>query len=109
MVIVLANLLDNAVKYSRPRSQVQCVVARRAAMAEVRVCDRGEGIAAGEMHRLFTRFGRIAGEANRGIPGTGLGLYISRELARRHGGDITAESQPGEGSTFVLSLPLVTD
>ena len=62
-------------------------------------------IDADDMPRLFTRFGRIATAATSHLPGTGLGLYLSRELARLHGGDITVESKPGHGSTFTLQLP----
>ncbi len=109
IVTVLTNLLDNAVKYSAPGSTVRCCASRRGGFAAVAVRDRGPGIAPEDMARLFTRFGRAGGEANRGIPGTGLGLYISRELARRHGGDITVDSRPGSGSTFVLTLPMVQD
>jgi signal transduction histidine kinase len=111
IVTVLTNLLDNAVKYSPGGEDVQCTVRRDGEMAAVAVSDHGLGIAADDQPRLFTRFGRIATPATRDIPGTGLGLYISRELARRHGGDITVESHEGEGSTFTLTLPLaeVTD
>jgi signal transduction histidine kinase len=69
------------------------------------VQDQGVGIDAADMPRLFTRFGRIATAATSHLPGTGLGLYLSRELARLHGGDITVESKPGQGSTFTLRLP----
>jgi len=68
------------------------------------VRDEGIGIAADDMDRLFVRFSRLAPTGN--VPGTGLGLYLARELARLHKGDITAVSQPGEGSEFILSLPL---
>jgi signal transduction histidine kinase len=106
IVTVLTNLLDNAVKYSPEGEEVRCTLRRQGAMAAVEVSDHGVGIAQGDQPRLFTRFGRIATTANRSIPGTGLGLYISRELARRHGGDITVASREGEGSTFTLTLPL---
>jgi signal transduction histidine kinase len=58
------------------------------------------------LHRLFTRFSRLVTPENSHISGTGLGLYLSRELARLHGGDITATTTPGGGSTFVLTLPI---
>jgi two-component system sensor histidine kinase SenX3 len=63
------------------------------------------GIADEDLPRLFTRFGRILTPENRGISGTGLGLYLSRELARQHGGDIAVLSKLDSGSTFTLSLP----
>jgi signal transduction histidine kinase len=103
---VLGNLLDNAVKYSPPGAEVHCTVHREGDNATVAVSDHGGGIADADRDRLFTRFGRLPTPANRGIAGTGLGLYISRELARRHGGDISVDSHEGEGSTFTLSLPL---
>jgi signal transduction histidine kinase len=106
MVTALANLLDNAVKYSPRGGEVRCTVVRRGDRAAVAVSDHGVGIAAADMPMLFTRFGRVGSTATAAIPGTGLGLYLSRELARRHGGDITVSSRPGRGSTFTLSLPL---
>jgi signal transduction histidine kinase len=104
---IISNLLDNAVKYSPSGGEVLCTVRRRADVGEVRVSDRGIGIAPADLPRLFTRFGRIASQEGSYIRGTGLGLYLSRELARLHGGDITVESKPGVGSTFVLAVPLV--
>jgi signal transduction histidine kinase len=71
----------------------------------VQVSDQGMGIAAADLPRLFTRFGRVVTRENSHIAGTGLGLYLSRELARMHGGDITVESEPGRGSVFTLCLP----
>src|SRR2546430_17082294 len=59
-----------------------------------------------EMPRLFTRFGRIVTLENGAIPGVGLGLYLCRELAHMHGGELTASSEAGRGSTFRLRLPL---
>jgi len=106
IVTVLLNLLDNAVKYSAAGSEVDCTVRREGDTCSIAVADHGEGISAEDRRRLFTRFGRATSAANRGIPGTGLGLYISRELARRHDGDITVSSKKGVGSTFTLTLPL---
>jgi two-component system sensor histidine kinase BaeS len=74
----------------------------------VDISDQGLGIAPADMGRLFTRFGRIVTTANEGIGGTGLGLYLCRELVRRLGGDITATSVEGEGSTFTVRLPGTT-
>ena len=73
-------------------------------LATIRVRDQGIGIAAEDMSRLFVRFSRLAPYGD--VPGTGLGLYLARELARLHGGDIVAVSKPGKGSEFTLSLPL---
>jgi two-component system sensor histidine kinase VicK len=74
----------------------------------VAVTDAGVGIAAEDLDRLFTRFGRIATPETTEIAGTGLGLYLARDLARRHGGDVGVASEPRRGSTFTLSLPLMT-
>jgi signal transduction histidine kinase len=103
---VVQNLLDNALKYSPAGTQVSCTVSRENGFAKVCVQDQGIGIAAADLPRLFTRFGRIVNEEHRHIAGIGLGLYLSRELARMHGGDITVTSAPGQGSEFVFSLPL---
>ena len=102
---IVGNLLTNAIKYSPAGGEVRCSVFRESRMAKVRVSDRGVGIASRDLPRLFTRFGRIDNKATNHIPGTGLGLYLSRELARMHGGDLTVESIPGEGSTFTLAVP----
>ncbi|HZS14986.1 MAG TPA: GAF domain-containing sensor histidine kinase [Candidatus Dormibacteraeota bacterium] len=106
IVTVLANLVGNAVKYSPAGGIVRCDVGHGDGWATVRISDQGIGIAASDLPRLFTRFGRVVTRDNSHIAGTGLGLYLSRELARMHGGDITVESEPGEGSVFTLSLPV---
>lgn len=74
--------------------------------AVIAVRDHGIGIPAEKRGKLFTRYSRIEEEQTEAIPGTGLGLYVSRELARLHGGDLRVESEPGEGSTFRLELPV---
>jgi signal transduction histidine kinase len=74
----------------------------------VAVGDSGPGIPTEQLPRLFTRFGRIDVPGAAGTRGAGLGLYIARELARMHGGDVTVQTTPGSGSTFELTLPLDT-
>jgi signal transduction histidine kinase len=105
---IVQNLLDNALKYSPAGTDVQCSVSRQDGFARVVVADRGIGIAAADLPRLFTRFGRIVHEEHQHIAGTGLGLYLARELARMHGGDVTVISAGGQGSEFILTLPLAT-
>jgi signal transduction histidine kinase/putative methionine-R-sulfoxide reductase with GAF domain len=109
LLTIVTNLMDNAVKYSPKGGPVEVSLTARAGTALVRVRDHGLGIAAADLPRLFTRFGRIVTAGNSHIPGTGLGLYLAREVARMHGGDITVESEEGVGSTFVLALPMVVE
>jgi signal transduction histidine kinase len=104
--IIFANLLSNAIKYSPEGGPVRCEVSVDGRWCRVSVTDLGLGISETDLPRVFTRFGRILTLENQGISGTGLGLYMSRELARQHGGDIEVISRLGAGSTFTLSLPL---
>jgi signal transduction histidine kinase len=106
LMTIITNLLENAVKYSPDGGKIRCVVSSDAHAASVRVIDAGVGIAAEDLPRLFNRFERLQNRRTSHVGGTGLGLYLSRELARQHGGDIDVESQPGAGSTFTLTLPL---
>ena len=103
---ILVNLIDNALKYSPGGGGVRVKVSADEGAVTVTVVDHGMGIAAEDMPRLFSRFGRLVTPENSHIPGTGLGLYLSREIARMHGGDITAQSTPASGSAFSLTLPL---
>jgi PAS domain S-box-containing protein len=105
---IIANLVDNAIKYSPNGGEVRCTVGSRDGYAFVSVRDEGLGIAEEHMPRLFSRFGRLPTEANVSISGTGLGLFLSREIARRHGGDITVESACHRGSEFTLTVPIAT-
>ena len=106
LTMIVANLVHNAIKYSPAGGDVRVVCHVHDGAATVDVTDQGIGIAAADRDRLFTRFGRIQSAETHDIPGTGLGLYLARDLARRHGGDITVATEPGQGSTFTLSLPL---
>jgi signal transduction histidine kinase len=103
---IIRNLLDNAIKFSPDGGQISCHASTRHDVARITVIDHGFGIPPEQMHRLFTRFSRLVTPENSHIAGTGLGLYLSRELARAHGGDITAKTTPGGGASFVLSLPV---
>jgi signal transduction histidine kinase len=103
--IVVRNLLSNAAKYSPAGSTITVLVSRNGG-ASVSVTDEGVGIAPEDQARLFTRFVRIEKQSTQHISGTGLGLWLSREIARMHDGDLTVESTPGSGSTFTLQLPL---
>ena len=104
---VVANFLDNAIKYSPDGGEIRCSACLRDSRAIVSVRDEGLGIAPEHMPRLFSRFGRLPTEENMNIPGTGLGLFLCKEIANRHGGDITVRSKPGVGSEFTLKLPPV--
>jgi signal transduction histidine kinase len=106
VVLALRNIIDNAVKYSPDGGEVVCEVADVGDTARIRVVDHGLGIAPEDRDKLFTRFGRVLTSANSHIPGIGLGLYFTREVARRHGGDVALVAGDGPGSIFELTLPL---
>lgn len=105
----VANLLENAVKYSRPNPEIVVdLLTPEMDIILLRVRDNGVGIAHAELKRIFKRFYRAPSRGAEQVKGTGLGLFIVRSIARRHGGEITAESQgEGCGSTFTLRLPRV--
>ena len=103
---VLINLVDNAVKYSPDGGAVEIRVEPNVTNLRVSVRDKGLGIPHGEQQRIFGKFYRVDPQLSRGVGGTGLGLYICRELVRRMDGRLTVSSKEGEGSTFVVELPL---
>jgi signal transduction histidine kinase len=105
---VMANLLSNAIKHSPPSASVAVELRRCGAQAQVRVRDSGPGIDPAFRARLFEKFSQADPTDRRLVGGTGLGLYISRLLVERMGGDIVAEAPPagGRGALFVVSLPL---
>jgi PAS domain S-box-containing protein len=100
----VANLLANAIKYSPDEEPVDVVISVESDDVTVAVTDRGPGIANEAQERIFERFERL--EETRTQTGTGLGLYITRRLARAMGGDVAVSSVPGAGSTFLLRLPV---
>jgi two-component system, OmpR family, sensor histidine kinase SenX3 len=109
VVSAIANLVDNAVKYSDPGSPVTVSTLLDGGHVEVVVRDAGIGIPGRDLERIFERFYRVDQARSRATGGTGLGLAIVRHVARAHGGDITVESVEGQGSTFRFVLPLAPD
>jgi two-component system phosphate regulon sensor histidine kinase PhoR len=105
---VVANLIDNAVKYSPAGGQVAISVASDGRRGTIEVADQGLGIPADELERIFEKFYRLDPAMTTGVGGSGLGLYISRELVRQMGGELTVRSTYGMGSTFTITLPLHT-
>jgi two-component system sensor histidine kinase SenX3 len=106
IVSAIANLIDNAVKYSEPQSPVTVSTSLIDGLVEVSVRDDGIGIPSRDLERIFERFYRVDQARSRDTGGTGLGLSIVRHVARSHGGEVTVESVEGQGSTFRFVLPL---
>jgi PAS domain S-box-containing protein len=105
---VLANLVSNALKYSFGSGRVDVRLEQRGTQVRIAVHDQGVGIPEGEQQQIFEKFYRLHPNMTRGVGGTGLGLYICRELVRRMGGSIWVESSEGVGSTFFVELPLAS-
>lgn len=106
IVAVLVNLLGNAAKYTPSGGRVSLRVKLDADQLQVAVEDTGMGIAADELPKVFEKFFRSADPRVQSETGTGLGLALAREVVRMHGGDITAESQLDQGSTFTAAIPV---
>lgn len=106
---VLINLLDNAIKYGREGGEVTVSVIEKPKEIQFSIRDNGIGIPKEELTRIFERFYRVDKGRSQELGGTGLGLSIAKHLITVHGGQIWAESQPGEGSTFYFTLPKVKD
>lgn len=100
---ILVNLIGNAVRYSPEESQIWVQAGPGDAQAQVVVADQGPGIPIDAQDRIFEKFERLGRDE---AGGSGLGLYISRQLARAMGGDIAVESAPGQGARFILTLPV---
>jgi len=100
---VFTNLVGNAIKYGPGPGRVAVTLTGDADEVAVAVADTGYGIAAPDLARLFTRYARF--HRDKGIPGTGLGLYLSKAIVEAHGGSIGVDSELGRGSTFTVRLP----
>ncbi|MEC9066969.1 MAG: sensor histidine kinase [Pseudomonadota bacterium] len=99
---ILLNLLGNAIRYAPEGSSVRLKLSDRKGRARVSVIDEGPGLSAEQQARVFEKFERLG---RSGDGGSGLGLYISRRLARAMGGDLSVKSKPGQGASFRLDLP----
>jgi two-component system sensor histidine kinase SenX3 len=102
---MFTNLVDNAVKYTPPGGRVEVTGGFEGSEIVVRVSDTGIGIPEGKLPRIFERFYRVDKARSKETGGTGLGLSIVKHIAENHGGRVTVESTPGEGSTFTVYLP----
>lgn len=105
LTTALSNLISNAIAYSDPRTRVGVSVRREDGMVEISVKDQGIGISKEHLERVFERFFRVDRARSRSTGGSGLGLAIVKHIANDHGGEVTAWSLPGQGSTFTLRLP----
>lgn len=101
---ILGNVVTNAAKFSPPGSPIEVSATADGAAVTVAVRDHGPGIEAEHLATVFDRFTRLPG--SEGTPGSGMGLFIARSLTEAHGGTITVDSTPGQGSTFRITLPV---
>jgi signal transduction histidine kinase len=104
---VLVNLVENAIKYSPEGGRIEVRIADSPDRLQIEVNDEGLGIPPSEQSRIFEKFYRLDAEMTRGVGGSGLGLYISREIVEQMGGLLSVSSRRGEGSTFTVTLPRV--
>jgi two-component system phosphate regulon sensor histidine kinase PhoR len=101
----VANLVDNALKYTPEKGAIRVAARRAGAQVVVEVEDSGIGIPPADLPRIFERFYRVDKSRSRSLGGTGLGLAIVKHIAQAHGGTVDVTSAPGRGSTFRLSVP----
>jgi signal transduction histidine kinase len=102
---ILVNLLTNAVKFTPAKGRICVSTRQQGAMAVVEVADTGIGISEAELPYIFDRFRQADGSATRRFSGLGIGLALARQLAQKHGAEISVESRLGQGSTFRLHVP----
>ena len=103
----MVNLLGNAIKFSPPGSDISVSLARGAHFARIAVSDEGPGISEDGRARIFEVFQREQETAH--LPGLGLGLFITKQIAESHGGMVSVESEHGHGATFLLQVPLARE
>jgi signal transduction histidine kinase len=102
---LLYNLLSNALKFTPSGGDVRVTVSRTAEATEFRVSDTGVGIAADEQQKIFESFYQVDSGLSKNAQGTGLGLAVVRQIVELHGGTVRVESEPGQGSSFIIALP----
>jgi signal transduction histidine kinase len=99
------NLVSNAIKYSPSGTEVALTASSDEDAVSLEVADHGYGIPEADLARVFEKFYRVPRVQDAGVPGTGLGLAMVREIAELHGGSVAVRSEVGAGSTFTLSIP----
>jgi len=109
IIMAFLNLLDNSVKYSGDRKQIDVRVDRDDGFLNISVADKGIGIDPSEQQKIFDQFYRGSAPSVRAIRGSGIGLAITKHVAEMHGGEVLLESEPGKGSTFTLRIPVNYD
>ena len=105
----MANLVRNAIAHTRPGGRVLVRGERIGSAVAISVRDWGSGIAREHLPRIFERFYRVDTGRSRERGGSGLGLAIAKHIALVHGGSVSAESEPGQGSTFTITIPVTLD
>jgi len=106
MDLAIQNIIENAIKYSKPGGLIDVTANRLPESVEVSIQDHGVGIPAHQIHRLFTKFFRADNVVRMQTEGSGLGLFIVKNIIKNHGGDIHAESEEGKGTKMIFTLPL---
>jgi len=104
--IVMENLLSNAIKYGKEKGKIKIGVLREENEWKINVWNKGKGFPKDKSDQLFTKFARLSGEKFRKERGSGLGLFVTKEIIQKHGGKIWAESEEGQWANFIFTLPL---
>jgi signal transduction histidine kinase len=109
LTLAINNLLDNAVKYTEPGGKIKLKLGKSGNFAEIEISDNGVGIPNKEIKRVFSKFFRASNVTRLETDGTGLGLFIVRNIVKRHGGEISFVSEEKKGTTFTITLPLLKE
>lgn len=106
LALVLGNIMDNAVKYTAPGGKVTLLAERADSTVTITVTDTGIGIPAGQLHRVFSKFFRADNALRFHTSGTGLGLYVAKNIVEKHDGTMTVKSTEAKGTTVTVALPI---
>ena len=107
LLIALQNIVDNAIKYTPPNGKVKIAVDKEGDLLKITISDNGVGIPEAELPKLFTKFFRASNVVRLQTEGTGLGLFITKNIILRHGGSISVDSVEGKGTTFTIHISLI--